>query len=162
MPPPPSMPKSTITYQCLATIQLIDGRVRRFQNWQRQPLYFNARKYVYFNFPLPPLTRSIGERAESVSLILPNVGASEYGYMPLREWAQGSELDNALITFDILDGGNTLYQHSFIVAERVFQSIDNRSTIELRLRQPDDRNATVMTAIYSYSNVGEPPSFSAF
>lgn len=156
------MPKSFSQLLTLITVRLVDGRVRRFQNSQAEALTFRLNRYEYFNFTMPALARTIGEKAETVSILLPNVGASEYGYFPLREWVQDGTLDNALIVFEVFDYENTLYQHSLIIAEKVVQQQDRRGIVELRLRQPDDRYAAIMTAVYNYKTIGESPTYSAF
>lgn len=149
---------------CLVSVRLADGRIRRFQNWARSNdnLTFQNKVYRYFNFPVPPLARTIGERAETVSLALPLVGASEYSYFPLREWIADGSLGNALLEFTLFDFETTIYKHHFIVAEILTFVEDGNSTAELRLRQPDDRTAQILTAIYSYRLIGDAPSFSAF
>jgi hypothetical protein len=140
-------------------LRLNDGRSRYFQNWDRdRDLLFNGHAHKYLNFPIPPLKRSIGEDAGTISLTLPNVGSAEFGYLPLREWAQQDFIENALLQFWIFIGDNILATYSFSVAERVF----SQRVIELRLRQPDDGFARALTAVYDYNLIGETPNYSAF
>lgn len=157
---------SDIKLGCLVSVRLTDGRTRRFHNWNRDQtkeiLTFQNKNYKYFSFPVPPLNRTIGERAESVSLILPLVGASEYGYFPLREWIASGALSNALLEFTIFDFAATIYRHHFTVAEIVTTRSEGQSVAELRLRQPDDRTSIVMTAVYNHKTIGDSPSYSAF
>jgi hypothetical protein len=148
-------------YKCLCLFRLNDGRTRYFQNWQREDkgiLSFRGKKYQYLPFPIPPLKREIGENASTISLELPNIGSSEFGYLPIRDWAQEKYIENALIRFEIFDGSNIITRHNFCVAERILKG----NTIELRLRQPDDGFVRIMTGVYSYKDVGETPNYSAF
>jgi hypothetical protein len=140
-------------------LRLSNGQARYFQNWDdTKALIFRGQSYRYLPFPLPPLKRSIGEDATTISLDLPNVGSSEFGYVPLRDWAQQDLIENALIKFEVSDGGNIMQRHSFCVAERIF----NEAKIELRLRQPDDGFVRVMTKVYDWRLIGETPNYSAF
>jgi hypothetical protein len=156
--------QTEIKLGCLVSVVLADGRIRRFQNWdwKQEALAFQGYNYKYFNFPIPPLQRIVGERSETVSLILPLVGASEYGYFPIREWLKMGVLSNAIFQFKIFDFEATVYQHTFVTAEVVTQRTDGQSVAEFRLRQADDKTNVVMTSVYNYKTIGESPSYSAF
>jgi hypothetical protein len=150
--------------KCLCEIRLTNGLVRRIQNWQGAPLTYKGKQWNYLAFPMPPLTQKMGEDAQSLTVLLPNVKSGEHGYLPIRDWCQDGSLLNAFVTFYIFLGSGIINQHVFVVAERIFDDSDlNESAqIQIRLRQPDDRYCRILTQSYNNSILGESARYSSF
>ena len=142
-------------------IKLLDGTTRYLQNWQIDPLVYKDKNWNYMPFPIPPFSRKMGEDAQTVQLTIPNLGAREHGYLPIRDWIQNGQISGAFLDFLIFNGSNLIVPHTFVVAEQSIESSRGNSTneIKLNLRQPDDRRAVILTATYNNGNLGEVPVF---
>jgi hypothetical protein len=151
-------------FRCLLQIRLKDRTVR-LQNWTPQPLTYKGRLWNYAPFTIPPLARKFGEDAQTITFNLPNIGSSQHGYIPLRDWVQDGTLSRARIIFWIFTSGlNNPMEHQFVVAERIFDETNpsGKGMIQLRLRPPDDRDAIVLTPTITNAIIGETTSFAAF
>jgi hypothetical protein len=137
----------------------------RIQNWTKQALVYKGQIWNYAPFPIPPLTQKLGEDASTITFNLPNIGSSQHGYLPIRDWVQDGSLSRARITFLIFTSGFTNpIEHSFVVAERIFDDTNpsGQGQIQLRLRPPDDRNAIVLTPSITNAELGEIAKFASF
>jgi hypothetical protein len=149
-------------FRCLCEIKLTDGTVRRIQNWQYDPLIYKTKSWNYAGFVTPPFNKKIGEDAQSIQLTLPNIGSSQHGYLPVRDWVQNGSFSNAYIIFYLFVDDISISKHVFIVAERSFDdsSVDQESIIKINLRQPDDRTALLLTQKFDHKRFGELPQYS--
>jgi hypothetical protein len=46
-------------------------------------------------------------------------------------------------------------QHNFVVAERIFDENESRGQIQIKLRNPKDRNAIALTKTFTNAELGE-------
>lgn len=86
---------------------------------------------------------------------MPNAGSGQYGYLPIRDWAQEGVLNNAYFVITTLIDDQPWTEQTYTVAEREFKDDGNQSgQIAISLRQPDDAFATILTQSYSEDIVG--------
>jgi len=148
-------------FRCLCEIKLADGTVRRIQNWNPAPIVYYNKNWNYAGFAVPPFTKKIGEDAQSIQIVLPNIGSSEHGYLPIRDWCQNGLFANAYVIFYLFIDDLSVAKHVFVVAERSFDdsSPESEATIKINLRQPDDRSAIVLTKKFTVKQFGELPQY---
>lgn len=140
----------------MCEIKLSDGGNRRIQNWQIAPLTYLNKQWNYLGFDLPVFSKKIGEDAQTIQMVLPNVGASQYGFLPIRDWCQNGFLSGAYVSFYLFIDADLVTRHVFVVAERIFEE-NNGSTIKINLRQPDGRGALVLNQKFTHAKFGELP-----
>jgi hypothetical protein len=143
-------------FRCLCEIKLSDGTSRRIQNWQAAPLNYLNKQWNYLGFDFPSLSKKIGEDAQTIQMVLPNIGSSQHGFLPIRDWCQNGILAGAYVTFYLFVDNLLTTRHVFIVAERIFEESQG-SSIKINLRQPDARGATILTQKFTHAKFGELP-----
>ena len=143
-------------YRCLVKIRLTDGTTRLIQNWQYLPLVWKGKNWNYLDFPIPSLTKDIGEDARSAILKLPNIGVAETGYFPIRDWIESGAIANAYFDIFIFVDSKVVTQHVLVVREQEISEADgSQGYINLTLRRPDDRMTLMMTRTLGYKEIGE-------
>jgi hypothetical protein len=126
------------------------------QNWQYQPLLWKGQNWNYAPFPIPPLARKVGEDSQSITYTIPNISSSQHGNLPIRDWVQDGSLSRARVTFYVFTSESTTpMQHNFVVAERIFDENESRGQIQIKLRNPKDRNAIALTKTFTNAELGE-------
>lgn len=120
-----------------------------------------GKQWNYTGFLVPPFSKKIGEDAQSIQMLLPNMGSSKHGYLPIRDWCQNGMLSNAYVIFYLFVDNLSITKHVFIVAERYFDdsTIESESSIKINLRQPDDRSALILTQKFDHKRFGELPQY---
>jgi hypothetical protein len=104
---------------------------------------------------MPPGAKKMGEDNQSVKITLPNVGSGDFGYLPIRDWAQDGTLSNAYFVITILVDDLPWSEQTYTVTEREFRDDGNQSgQIVISLRQPDDAFATILTRTYNEDIIG--------
>lgn len=104
-------------------------------------------------FPIPSFSKEIGENAQTLQIVLPNLGSDREGYLPIRDWIRLGQLAGAFVTFYLFtDLGRA--EHNYRVAEQAFEDGSGQAWVKINLRQPDDRDALVMTRTYTNADLG--------
>ncbi len=138
----------------MCKIQLLNGGVYRIQNWQIDPLVYNNTQWIYLPFPIPSFSKKLGEDAQTLQVVLPNIGSDRYGYLPIRDWISEGIVSGAYVTFYIFTDISQS-QHVYRIAEQTFDDAQGQeSWIKLNLRQPDDADALVLTGTFTNSLLG--------
>jgi hypothetical protein len=147
----------------LLQIRQRNGQAIRMQNWQYDPLTYQGKLWNYAPFPIPSIARKVGEDTQSISYNVPNISSSQHGAIPLRKMLQDGSLSRARVTFWIFTSESTKpLQLNTVIAERIFDDSQYRGQIQIRLRNPADRNARTLTAVASNDVLGEFTSYSPF
>jgi hypothetical protein len=145
------------TLKCLMELLLVDGREFFLHNFpQASPLSYRGRTWQYVPFPIPPSQRKMGEDAQSLRITLPNVGSSQHGYLPIRDWAQDGTLDGAYFILTFLVADSPQMEQTFTIAEKEFRDDGENGAgqLILYLRQPDDAMAMILTDSYTEDLIG--------
>ena len=149
-------------------ITLLVGRIFRLQNWQIDPLIYpsgSGNSWDYMPFVFPNFEQKLGEDASSLSVTISN--ACQEAAIPLRELCQPTATGNeapllgAFFDFTIVQPDAPLIEHTFVVAEREFQSSsgtelfsEEESSIVIKFRQPDDGDAICFRPSYNVRIIG--------
>jgi hypothetical protein len=150
--------------KCLVEIWLTDGTISRIQNWDSEVLNYQGKSWNYLPFNYLPFGGKIGDDNRTISIELPNVGSSQHGYLPVRDWVQNGQLAGAYVTATMFDPNSSLRaEQVYRVAERsLSDTAESGSTISIKLRKAEDRFARIMTQTYNNQNIGEGVTVRSF